>query len=119
MTAPNYNEQSAQTTATPYRRVWYIGFWNPEYGPARAELSEAEALYVNGKRTHIKQQSRNFYDSVDQSDTAGLAAKTFDLRHPETDAVIGSMSYLDLLIALRSYGRHKQREADAANNVPS
>ena len=115
MSAPNYNEQSARDNpGTTYRRTRYIGIRNNPTGPALVEILEADALFINGVKEHLREGVGGLNESIDTTDPAALA-RSFPLRNPATDAVIPGQTATvgQALAIIYAYARDQQVLRDA------
>lgn len=114
-TAPNYNEQSAKDTpGTAFRRVRYIGIWNPPTGPAQLQILEADALFINGVKRHLDENVGGMMASLSLTDTEKLNAP-IQLKNPVTDAVVEGQTFTraQLWAMLYSWARDEQQARDS------
>jgi hypothetical protein len=105
---PDYNEQAGAFTS--WVRCKYIGIDNPrpQLGVPSVTFAEEKVLVVEGEEIH-----RPLGNLVEPF-TAENANEAFDLLHPETGAVLGSMTYQDLYVALASAYLHVATKRDQA-----
>ena len=85
-TVPNYSEDVArQNPGSTYRRVRYIGIWNPPVGLPSVDLLEADTLIRDGVKEHLKEgvggDAGGVIDQAEQD-------RQFQLRNPFTNELI-------------------------------
>ena len=113
-TVPNYNEQSAKDIpGTTYRRVRYIGIWNPTTGPAQIQILEADALFINGAKRNLDEGVGGITLSLENTDAATLNAP-IQLKNPVSDEVIEGQTFTraQLWAMLYSWAREEQTARD-------
>lgn len=114
-TPPSYNEQSAKDTpGTTYRRVRYIGIWNPPSGPARIQVLEADAMFVQGVKRHLDENVGGLHLSLSLSDEAKLS-EPIPLKDPSTNEDLAhSFTRAQLWAMLYSWAQFEQQARDSA-----
>lgn len=111
MATPNYNEQSAKDTpGKTYRRIRYLGIWNPEVGIPHVDILEADAAFIDGVKTKIRDSGGDSGRVVDAAELDRMV----ELRNPATDEIVPGQAFpVKLLHAmLYSYGRDCQAIRD-------
>jgi len=103
----NYQEQTI--TGTQWTRAFHVSCENPVTGAKRLTYHEETAIDIGGNVvTSRKGQTLECpYDPSNEGDT-------FNLVHPVTGEVVGTMTEQALYIALGSHYVHKATQRDAA-----
>ncbi|WP_330114932.1 hypothetical protein SA496_01300 [Pseudomonas sp. JS3066] len=111
---PDYKE--TDVAGTSWVRCGYLGINNPRphSGEPSVTFVEEEVIALGGGRELI-----NKLGNLVEPFTPENAAEAFDLVHPETGDVLGSMTYQDLYVALASAYRHVALKRDAPPPDPA
>ncbi len=108
---PDYNLQTGQFSR--WTRCHYVGISNPHLGIPAATFMEEEVLVMGGEEIN-----RQISAALVEPFTPDNVAEAFDLVHPESGAVMGSMTYQELYVALASAYRHVAGKRDAVQAAP-
>ena len=110
----NYSESSAKADNSTYRRVRYIGIWNPPTGPAQLQILEADALFINGVKRHLDENVGGINLTLSPDDTEAMT-EAIPLKNPQTDAVVEGQTFTraQLWAMLYSWAQHEQATRDA------
>lgn len=112
---PDYNEQAGEFSS--WVRCKYIGINNPRPSLGEPSVTFVEEKVIVADGEEIQRPLGNLVEPF----TPANAGEAFDLVHPETGAVIDSMTYQELYVALASAYLHvatKRDQAQAAPPVP-
>ncbi|MCK6488809.1 MAG: hypothetical protein L6R48_10855 [Planctomycetes bacterium] len=111
-TVPNYSEDVArQNPGSTYRRVRYIGIWNPPFGLPSVDVLEADTLIRDGAKEHLNEGSGGDAGGViDQAEQG----RQFQLRNPLTDELIPGQfaTAAQVQVMLYSWARSRQELRD-------
>jgi hypothetical protein len=111
---PDYNQQTGQYTK--WVRCKFIGINNPRPilgSSPSVTFAEEEVTLKDGEESQIP------LGNLIEPFNAGNAGEAFDLIHPETGAVIGSMTYQELYVAMASAYLHVATKRDQALSAPT
>ncbi|MGF6692642.1 hypothetical protein M2318_002714 [Metapseudomonas resinovorans] len=109
---PDYNEQTGQFSS--WVRCKYIGIDNPRPALGTPSVTFAEEKVIVAEGEEIHRPLGNLVEPF----TAENAAEVFDLLHPETGEVLGSMTYQQLYVALSSAYLHVATKRDLVQADP-
>jgi hypothetical protein len=104
---PNYKE--ANVNGTMYTRANRVVLQNELDAPKSITFSEQEIITLPDT-TRITRPARGVGVVLDDKNIA----KSFDLLHPETGAVLGTVSYQDVYVLMHSLYYHLAHERDSA-----
>jgi hypothetical protein len=110
------NYMQAEGSSTTYRRSCGGKFVNicATEPVIMFDEEDVSVVVVDGKETTFHKHLDGYLKAVLNANTA---AKEFNLVHPDTGAVIGSMSWQSLFVAVRSFWVSLAKERDEAQVV--
>ena len=112
----NYSESSAKADNSTYRRVRYIGIWNPPSGAPHFQILEADAAFLGAdksKKVHIDESVGGITAQVPVTDAAKMT-RPIPVRDLGTDAIIEGETFTraKLMQYLYAWAREEQLDRD-------
>jgi hypothetical protein len=104
---PDYKEQTIEGKS--WVRAFHVDAQNPIEGAKGITYHEETAIMIGGKMITSRNGQRL------QCPYGGGEGDTYNLIHPETGAVIGTMTEQMLYIAMASHYLHRANKRDAPN----
>jgi hypothetical protein len=112
----NYSESSAATNHDTYRRVRYIGIWNPATGTPRFQILEADAAFIGGKKVHIDENVGGIQSVVPITSMSEMS-EPIQVRDMASDELIDGefITRQKLMQYFYSWARHEQIKRDSGD----
>ena len=111
----NYSEAVAASNNDTYRRVRYIGIWNPAAATPRFQILEADAAFVGGKKVHIDENVGGIVSVVPITSLSEMT-EPIQVRDMSSDEQVDGefITRQKLMQYLYSWARHEQLERDSS-----